>query len=137
MPWWQAEGYQAYLRYFIGAILGFGLIFFVLRPLVSHLTRTAEHNFKDELNETPIALQPPPAASITSNDKFGDSQALADQLMGLNPNKMSSDLLSNQNLPASGSPLTVQMEHLSLLANQEPARVAEVIAHWISDNDNT
>ncbi|NRD71714.1 flagellar M-ring protein FliF [Shewanella sp. VB17] len=136
MPWWQAEGYQAYLRYFIGAILGFGLIFFVLRPLVSHLTRTAEHSLKEENNEIPVILDPPPAASITSNDQFGDAQALADQLMGLDQNKMSSDWVANQSLPASSSPLTVKMEHLSLLANQEPARVAEVIAHWIGDNDN-
>jgi flagellar M-ring protein FliF len=27
------------------------------------------------------------------------------------------------------------MEHLALLANKEPARVAEVIAHWIGDKD--
>ncbi len=135
MPWWQAEGYQAYLRYFIGAILGFGLIFFVLRPLVSHLTRTAEHTFKEGPNESPVALEPPPA-SMANSAQLGDSQALADQLMGLDQNKMGSDWSGNQSLPAPGSPLTVKMEHLSLLANQEPARVAEVIAHWIGDNDN-
>ncbi|MEC4725911.1 flagellar M-ring protein FliF [Shewanella sp. D64] len=134
MPWWQAEGYQAYLRYFIGAILGLGLIFFVLRPLVSHLTRTAEHTFKENFNETSVALEPP-VENMANTAQLGDSQALADQLMGLDQNKMGSDWIGNQNLPAPGSPLTVKMEHLSLLANQEPARVAEVIAHWIGDKN--
>jgi len=135
MPWWQAEGYQAYLRYFIGGILGFGLIFFVLRPLVSHLTRTAEHSLKEELPQVEPVLEAPRSSSITGAQS-GDSQALADQLMGLEQDKSDTDWIGNQGLPAPGSPLTVKMEHLSLLANQEPARVAEVIAHWIGDNDN-
>ncbi len=135
MPWWQTEGYQAYLRYFIGGILGFGLIFFVLRPLVSHLTRTAEHSLKEELPQVEPALEAPSSSSI-SGAQSGDGQALADQLMGLEQDKSDTDWLSNQGLPAPGSPLTVKMEHLSLLANQEPARVAEVIAHWIGDNEN-
>lgn len=135
MPWWQTEGYQAYLRYFIGGILGFGLIFFVLRPLVSHLTRTAEHSLKEELPQVEPALEAPSSSSI-SGVQSGDGQALADKLMGLEQDKSDTDWLSNQGLPAPGSPLTVKMEHLSLLANQEPARVAEVIAHWIGDNEN-
>jgi len=135
MPWWQTEGYQAYLRYFIGGILGFGLIFFVLRPLVSHLTRTAEHSLKEELPQVEPALEAPNSSSIMGSQS-GDGQALADQLMGLEQDKSDTDWISNQGLPAPGSPLTVKMEHLSLLANQEPARVAEVIAHWIGDNEN-
>lgn len=135
MPWWQTEGYQAYLRYFIGGILGFGLIFFVLRPLVSHLTRTAEHSLKEELPQVEPALEAPSSSSIIGSQS-GDGQALADQLMGLEQDKSDTDWISNQGLPAPGSPLTVKMEHLSLLANQEPARVAEVIAHWIGDNEN-
>ncbi|QFU20486.1 flagellar M-ring protein FliF [Shewanella eurypsychrophilus] len=134
MPWWQTEGYQAYLRYFIGGLLGFGLILFVLRPLVSHLTRTTEHSSNEE---SPVAeLDAPMAEQLTNTVQSGNSQALADQLMGLGNETSNSDWLSNQGLPAPESPLTVKMEHLSLLANQEPARVAEVIAHWIGDNEN-
>lgn len=134
MPWWQTEGYQAYLRYFIGGLLGFGLILFVLRPLVSHLTRTTEHSSNEV---SPVAeLDTPKAEQLTNTVQSGNSQALADQLMGLGNETSNSDWLSNQGLPAPESPLTVKMEHLSLLANQEPARVAEVIAHWIGDNEN-
>lgn len=135
MPWWQAEGYQSYLRYLIGGLLGFGLIIFVLRPLVSHLTRTAETKPHQEDVVAAPELESPAYNQVSSSDHIGDPQALADQLMGLEKETSNSDWISTQGLPAPESPLTVKMEHLSLLANQEPARVAEVIAHWIGDNE--
>ncbi|WP_076413112.1 flagellar basal-body MS-ring/collar protein FliF [Shewanella sp. UCD-KL12] len=136
MPWWQTEGYQSYLRYLIGGLLGFGLILFVLRPLVSHLTRTTEYNSNEDNSAAVAELDSPKTEQLANNAQAGDSQALADQLMGLSNETSNSDWISNQGLPAPESPLTVKMEHLSLLANQEPARVAEVIAHWIGDNEN-
>ncbi|MPY25286.1 flagellar basal-body MS-ring/collar protein FliF [Shewanella sp. YLB-07] len=136
VPWWQTEGYQAYLRYFIGGILGFGLILFVLRPLVSHLTRTAEPKTQQDDATSIPELDSPSHSQLANKEQASDSQALADQLMGLDRDMSNSDWISNQGLPPPESPLTVKMEHLSLLANQEPARVAEVIAHWIGDNEN-
>ncbi|QLE87550.1 flagellar M-ring protein FliF [Shewanella sp. Scap07] len=133
MPWWQAEGYQAYLRYLIGGILGLGLILFVLRPLVSHLTRTVDHHSENENDAQPLAaIEDNQAAALPATD---DAQALADQLMA-GGNDNASTWMGTQGLPEPSSPLTVKMEHLSLLANQEPARVAEVISHWISDKEN-
>ncbi|AQS35337.1 flagellar basal-body M-ring protein/flagellar hook-basal body protein FliF [Shewanella psychrophila] len=136
VPWWQTEGYQAYLRYFIGGLLGFGLILFVLRPLVSHLTRTAEPKTQQDDATSIPELDSPSHSQLANKEQASDSQALADQLMGLDRDMSNSDWISNQGLPPPESPLTVKMEHLSLLANQEPARVAEVIAHWIGDNEN-
>ncbi|QDO81961.1 flagellar M-ring protein FliF [Shewanella psychropiezotolerans] len=133
VPWWQTEGY---LRYFIGGILGFGLILFVLRPLVSHLTRTAEPKTQQDDATSIPELDSPSHSQLANKEQASDSQALADQLMGLDRDMSNSDWISNQGLPPPESPLTVKMEHLSLLANQEPARVAEVIAHWIGDNEN-
>ncbi|WP_028774274.1 flagellar basal-body MS-ring/collar protein FliF [Shewanella waksmanii] len=133
MPWWQAEGYQAYLRYLIGGILGLGLILFVLRPLVSHLTRTVDHHSENENDAQPLAaIEDNQTAALPATD---DAQALADQLMA-GGNDNASTWMGTQGLPEPSSPLTVKMEHLSLLANQEPARVAEVISHWISDKEN-
>ncbi|MCG9732028.1 flagellar M-ring protein FliF [Shewanella sp. Isolate13] len=133
LPWWQGESYQAYLRYFIGAILGLGMIFFVLRPLVQHLTRTVEYNIKDSDSANTTPLMPPPEAAAALNDS---AQQQVDNILAVENATTDSSWSSNLSLPAPGSPLTVQMEHLSLLANQEPARVAEVISHWISDRDN-
>ncbi|WP_298774716.1 flagellar basal-body MS-ring/collar protein FliF [uncultured Shewanella sp.] len=136
MPWWQAEGYQAYLRYLMGGILGLGLIFFVLRPLVSHLTRTTDNNPSESPEPLPAPAESPAPAAISANDKQQDSQALADQLMGLSQAAADNDWIAGQGLPEPGSPLTVKMEHLSLLANEEPARVAEVISSWIGERGN-
>ncbi|MCL1050897.1 flagellar M-ring protein FliF [Shewanella abyssi] len=134
LPWWQAESYQAYLRYFIGAILGLGMIFFVLRPLVQHLTRTVDYNIKDNQQDAPAPLMPPAEAS--GNNAISDAQQQTDALLDITDTNASSNWSSNLSLPAPGSPLTIQMEHLSLLANQEPARVAEVISHWINDQES-
>ncbi|WP_108945103.1 flagellar basal-body MS-ring/collar protein FliF [Shewanella halifaxensis] len=134
MPWWQGESYQTYLRYFIGALLGLAMIFFVLRPLVKHLTTTVEHNLKNN-NETALPAPTPDAAAMQL-EANNNAQVTADQLIGLNQNKNEIDWSGDSNLPEASSPLAVKMEHLSLLANQEPARVAEVIAHWIGDTNN-
>lgn len=126
MPWWQAEHYQTYLRYLIGGLLGIGLIFFVLRPLVTHLTRTSQKQADDAESQAaalPTAAISEPAPAALPPKAGGDKQ-LAD-----------ADWLGSQGLPEPGSPLTVKMEHLSMLANKEPARVAEVIAHWIGNKD--
>ena len=123
-PWWQSENYQAYLRYIIGGILGFGLILFVLRPLVKHLTRTAQITAP---RIEPVALSAASAAALDGHS--------ADTLPNQAHQLPSADWLGSQGLPEPGSPLTVKMEHLALLANKEPARVAEVIAHWIGDKD--
>ncbi|MCL1147738.1 flagellar M-ring protein FliF [Shewanella marinintestina] len=132
LPWWQADSYQAYLRYLIGAILGLGMIFFVLRPLVQHLTRTVEYGSQDANQDSAIPLMPPAAEA---NEALANSQQ-ADALMSLDNVKTTNGWTSTLSLPEPGSPLTVQMDHLTLLANQEPARVAEVISHWISEREN-
>ncbi|MCC4833437.1 flagellar M-ring protein FliF [Shewanella sp. 10N.7] len=134
MPWWQTEGYESYLRYFIGLLLGIGLIFFVLRPLVRHLTKTVDLTALKDIEEEKDSLQYQEASSAKLANSSDDAQSLADELMGLGQPQADDDLMSI-GLPETSSPLKVKMEHLSVLAEKEPARVAEVIAHWISDKD--
>ncbi|ABV85412.1 flagellar basal-body MS-ring/collar protein FliF [Shewanella pealeana] len=135
MPWWQGESYQTYLRYFIGALLGLAMIFFVLRPLVKHLTKTVEHNLKS-IDEPAQPSLPPAQATVTKLEGGNNAQAIADQLIGQNQKTGDLNWSGDASLPEPSSPLAVKMEHLSLLANQEPARVAEVIAHWIGDTEH-
>ncbi len=130
MPWWQSETYQVYLRYLIGCLLGFGLIFFVLRPLVSHLTRTVEHEFEDNTKHDGkplLSAETESSESVTglpNSAQVSDQSALSD-----------AEWMSLHGLPEPGSPLTVKLEHLGLLAEKEPARVAEVISRWIKDKE--
>ncbi|MBY6185932.1 flagellar M-ring protein FliF [Marinobacter hydrocarbonoclasticus] len=107
LPWWQTQEYQLYVRYLIGAFLGLGLILFVLRPLVKHLTRTVEQEKAQE-----EAAQ---AALLPMHEPVQETAV--------------------PELPPPGSALSIQLEHLSLLANEEPARVAEVITQWMGNNE--
>jgi flagellar M-ring protein FliF len=135
LPWWQVEDYQAYLRYLIGGLLGLGLILFVLRPLVSHLTFTTKHVDNETREPETISLAKS-AESTTAEINTTTRTAIGQGHSAVNgAQKSTAEWLGGLNLPEPGSPLTVQMEHLGMLANQEPARVAEVLAHWIGDKD--
>ena len=127
LPWWQTKDYQAYLRYLIGGLLGLGLILFVLRPLVTHLVRT-----------TSAGAAPQPQGALTEKVEAvaADAEEQHDYSSLPAPEQHSMQTALAQSLPPPGSPLTVKMQHLGLLANEEPARVAEVISHWIRDKDS-
>jgi flagellar M-ring protein FliF len=45
--------------------------------------------------------------------------------------------LSEIRLPAPGSGLELQMEHLQMLAQNDPERVSEVIKQWIGRNERS
>ncbi|MBM7071623.1 flagellar M-ring protein FliF [Shewanella sp. 202IG2-18] len=130
MPWWQSETYQVYLRYLIGCLLGFGLIIFVLRPLVKHLTRTVENEFEDNTNHDAKPLLSPEEQQAESLGALPKSAQTPEQA-----ELSEAEWMHLHGLPEPGSPLTVKLEHLGLLAEKEPARVAEVISHWIKDKE--
>jgi flagellar M-ring protein FliF len=46
-------------------------------------------------------------------------------------------LLENYDLPPPGSPVDVLVDHLKLLSDKEPARVAEVVKQWMQKNGRT
>ncbi|RYV00786.1 flagellar M-ring protein FliF [Shewanella sp. OPT22] len=130
MPWWQSETYQVYLRYLIGCLLGFGLIIFVLRPLVKHLTRTVENEFEDNTNHDAkplLSAEEQQAESLGALPKSAQTPEQAEL--------SEAEWMHLHGLPEPSSPLTVKLEHLGLLAEKEPARVAEVISHWIKDKE--
>ena len=124
LPWWQNEHMFEYLKYGIGTLLALLLILFVLRPLVQHLTtgsaRPKGVSDKSADDSKAIPVEAEPQLENSAQEQLAlqaeDSQALP-----------------QSNLPPPGSPLTVKMQHLGMLATEEPARVAEVISHWMKD----
>jgi flagellar M-ring protein FliF len=46
-------------------------------------------------------------------------------------------LLENYNLPPPGSAVDVMVDHLKVLAEKEPERVAEVVKQWMQKNGRT
>ncbi|TKB47785.1 flagellar M-ring protein FliF [Ferrimonas sediminicola] len=114
LPWWQLPEYTQYFRYLIGGLVALCLIFFVLRPMVRHLIRV--ERMPAEAPSAPAAESVPELAPPQEEEAV--QQGLTSAIVALG-------------LPEPGSPLTVQLEHLGLLAKEEPARVAEVISKWI------
>jgi flagellar M-ring protein FliF len=46
-------------------------------------------------------------------------------------------LLENYDLPPTGSSVDVMVDHLKILAEKEPERVAEVVKQWMQKNGRT
>ncbi len=133
IPWWQDPTVQQPLRYVIGGLLGLAMIFFVLRPLILHLTgadrRDAELEIADAIDEQNYDLQ--------TREEREREEAINRRLLEKGITTATSGLdISNEMLPAPGSPLEVQLKHLTLIADEEPERVAEVLKQWVNVSDN-
>ncbi|MEJ2765332.1 flagellar basal-body MS-ring/collar protein FliF [Photobacterium sp. MCCC 1A19761] len=135
ISWWQDPTIQQPIRYVIGGLLGLAMIFFVLRPLINHLIGIDQR--KENLEIAPPVqdeetfengLQTRAERELEDNlDKRLAAKGIETNLSALDTNH---DLL-----PASGSPLEVQLKHLQLIANEEPERVAEVLKQWVNANE--
>ncbi|MGI2881527.1 flagellar basal-body MS-ring/collar protein FliF [Vibrio furnissii] len=134
IPWWQDPTVQQPLRYVIGGLLGMAMIFFVLRPLIMHLTGADRRS--QELEFAP-PQEEPYYENLQTREEREREDALNRRLeeKGI---KASSGLdVSSDMLPPPGSPLEIQLKHLQLIANEEPERVAEVLKQWVNVNEHS
>ena len=128
-PWWQQPdtfaGVGSWLLYAIGLLLAF---FFVARPLM----RIVQQRFAVAPGTVP-AVEGPDAesAALPRRDKAAATAAHANVPGGPIP---VSPLLDDYDLPPSGSPVDVMVDHLKVLAAKEPERVAEVVKQWVQKN---
>ncbi|XAW88899.1 flagellar basal-body MS-ring/collar protein FliF [Vibrio sp. CDRSL-10 TSBA] len=134
IPWWQDPTVQQPLRYVIGGLLGLAMIFFVLRPLIMHLTGA-------DRRDRELDVAPPPEEpyyeNLQTREEREREEALNRRLeeKGI---KASTGLdVTSDMLPPPGSPLEIQLKHLQLIANEEPARVAEVLKQWVNVNEHS
>ncbi|WEF34066.1 flagellar basal-body MS-ring/collar protein FliF [Pseudoduganella chitinolytica] len=152
VQWWEERDnivdISGWASYALAALLGY---FLVLRPLLRLLTnRLAPAGMT---TAAPLALD-----TRSGTDRRTDAVALpaADAAagtpaaLGTSPAatvagapaavEMSSSgmpvvpLLENYNLPPAGSPVDVMVDHLKVLAEKEPERVAEVVKQWMQKN---
>ncbi|MDQ4629246.1 flagellar basal-body MS-ring/collar protein FliF [Janthinobacterium lividum] len=141
--WWEERDtvvdFSSWLLYALGAILGY---FLILRPLLRLLT---------------TRLAPPPLKQLDPALALGGASAAGANgvtaagapALGVNGSPLALEgeaaagnmpvvpLLENYDLPPPGSAVDVMVDHLKVLAEKEPERVAEVVKQWMQKNGRT
>lgn len=134
IPWWQDPTIQQPLRYAIGGMLGLAMIFFVLRPLIMHVTGADQASREVQ----PAADQEEHLYdNMQTREEREREEQLNRRLMEKGITASTGLDVSNDMLPPPGSPLEIQLKHLQLIANEEPERVAEVLKQWVNVNEYT
>ncbi|AXN31155.1 flagellar basal-body MS-ring/collar protein FliF [Vibrio coralliilyticus] len=134
IPWWQDPTIQQPMRYVIGGMLGMAMIFFVLRPLIMHLTGADMHSQELEFAEP---QEEPIFDNLQTREEREREEALNRKLSEKGIAASSGLDVGNDMLPPAGSPLEIQLKHLQLIANEEPERVAEVLKQWVNVNEHS
>lgn len=134
LPWWQDPTVQQPIRYVIGGLLGLAMIFFVLRPLIMHLTGVdkpvPELDFAEPQEE-------PDYDNLQTREEREHEEVLDRRLSEKGISTSSGLDVNSDMLPPAGSPLEIQLKHLQLIANEEPERVAEILKQWVNINEHS
>ncbi|MES2258639.1 MAG: flagellar basal-body MS-ring/collar protein FliF [Pseudomonadota bacterium] len=161
LPWWQERDtvvdFSSWLTYAVGALLGYLLL---LRPIMRMLSRRflpeaptqvaaraggapgAERRGPDGVIITPASpAVAGPAGSAQAQQAGGAHDPAHPEVPSL-PNTSPArsggmpvvPLLENYDLPPTGSTVDVMVDHLKVLAEKEPERVAEVVKQWMQKN---
>ena len=124
--WWQQERFLELVKLGVIALVSLLLLLLVVRPVLSRLLgRTQGQHVQ---GHDPLKL-----------GSEGDERALPPSLATQNRPSMLGELnpLSEIQLPAAGSGLELQVEHLQMLAENDPERVSEVLKQWIGRNESS
>ncbi|APA68913.1 flagellar MS-ring protein [Janthinobacterium sp. 1_2014MBL_MicDiv] len=139
--WWEERDtvvdFSSWLLYALGAVLGY---FLILRPLLRLLTSRLA---PPALKQIDPALALGGSAAGASGVTVAGAPALG--LNGLPALEGETGagsmpvvpLLENYDLPPPGSAVDVMVDHLKVLAEKEPERVAEVVKQWMQKNGRT
>ena len=127
LPWWENSKIQEWAKLGLLALICLLLLFMVVRPAIRALTQRnqpAEAQLVSDADE-PLSLTGEAAAArLLAGEGIPGATILGE----LNP-------LAEIYLPAPGSGLEMQIEHLQMLAKNDPERVSEVLKQWIGRNE--
>lgn len=121
--WWQSGELQGWVKLGLFSLISLLLLLIVVRPVVRNLTQSRPLELPGADN--PYSL---PRDAELRLARAGEELGGINVLGELNP-------LSEIRLPAPGSGLELQIEHLQMLAKNDPERVSEVIKQWIGRNE--
>ncbi|MET3054461.1 flagellar basal-body MS-ring/collar protein FliF [Pseudomonas alkylphenolica] len=127
--WWQDENIFGLIKLGAFSLISLLLLLLVVRPALARLMGRTDAS-------TPALAHNPeaePGAAVADERLLPagkEDRTAASMLDEFNP-------LSEISLPAPGSGLELQVEHLQMLAKNDPERVSEVIKQWIGRNEST
>nr|WP_100549633.1 MULTISPECIES: flagellar basal-body MS-ring/collar protein FliF [unclassified Pseudomonas] len=128
LPWWENAKVHDLAKLGVFALISLLLLLMVVRPAVRSLSQRSQPGVPVAVEgDDQLALHAERAAERLLA-RVGDDAPSATVLGELNP-------LSEIRLPAPGSGLELQIEHLQMLAKNDPERVSEVIKQWIGRNE--
>ena len=128
LPWWENAKVHELAKLGVFALISLLLLLMVVRPAVRSLSQRSQPGVPVAVEgDDQLALHAERAAERLLA-RVGDDAPSATVLGELNP-------LSEIRLPAPGSGLELQIEHLQMLAKNDPERVSEVIKQWIGRNE--
>ena len=124
LPWWESQQVYDLAKMGLLGLVSLLLIFMVVRPALRDLIRS----------NTQVLMPPeasPAQAAVTQEPRVFLSDPGGPRVLGeFSP-------LAEITLPAPGSGLELQVEHLQMLAKNDPERVSEVLKQWIGRNERT
>lgn len=124
LPWWESTRVYELAKIGLLGLVSVLLLFMVVRPAVRNLIRSNQQIL-------PPMVEPPLVLRTDHNQVRGFGGDGMPNILGeFNP-------LAEIRLPAPGSGLEMQIEHLQMLAKNDPERVSEVIKQWIGRNERT
>ena len=128
IPWWETNRFYELLKLGVFAVLALLLLWMVVRPAVRSLSGSRASPLEVE-GEAPADLGVPAERAERLLTRYSEqTPSSASMFSELNP-------LSEIKLPSAGSGLELQIEHLQMLAQNDPERVSEVIKQWIGRNE--
>ncbi|MGR5095568.1 flagellar basal-body MS-ring/collar protein FliF [Vibrio maritimus] len=122
VPWFENMNIMQPLKYLLGVMLSGLMIMVVLKPLAQYLTKSAEREESEAESMDYDNL-------ITKEEREAQA-AMESKLEALGIDATGIKALDD-NLPSADSPLEVQIQHLKLIAKEDPNRVAEILRTWI------
>lgn len=121
LPWWESNQVYDLAKMGILGLVSLLLIFMVVRPALRDLIRS---------NTQVLMPAPEPAIGLQA----GRSEPRT--FTGEGPRILGEfSPLAEITLPAPGTGLEMQIEHLQMLAKNDPERVSEVLKQWIGRNE--
>lgn len=126
-PWWESSQVHDLAKLGLFGLISLLLLLLVVRPAVRNLSKASVPSLNAVEADAALALPGERAERLlgrASAEEFSGINVLGE----LNP-------LSEIRLPAPGSGLELQIEHLQMLAKNDPERVSEVIKQWIGRNE--